>query len=307
MVTNSGSCSSARLRPPPDRRDRPSPGPVPASASARPRRTVSAATRSPRPPPRHPPAPTRPPPRPATTTLELRQKGRITAYRRAKVSQIRHSTTVAPNSQNDVISLPTLSCLGGSHVSEAADYMCGSVYSSTAVPMSSSTPGRGRCQRAKRSNTSDGGGVSTAGRRGTPGAQPSAALGAGACARLVFAPGSPKWAPSGRCGRVRDRGSTTGRKFVAGCSSGVRRAARGFFARQRLGCRAAMGKLSAVACPSGLRSTPRKRVTGKTVRGFKSLRHRHIYQREFAGKLLFVCLLGSAVSTAWPHFGHIFA
>jgi hypothetical protein len=31
----------------------------------------------------------------------------------------------------------------------------------------------------------------------------------------------------------------------------------------------------AVACPSGLRSTPRKRVRGQLLRGFKSHRHRH--------------------------------
>ena len=33
---------------------------------------------------------------------------------------------------------------------------------------------------------------------------------------------------------------------------------------------------SAVACPSGLRSTPRKRVRGQLLRGFKSHRHRHV-------------------------------
>src|SRR5262249_53117149 len=32
---------------------------------------------------------------------------------------------------------------------------------------------------------------------------------------------------------------------------------------------------TAVACPSGLRSTPRKRVRGQLLRGFKSHRHRH--------------------------------
>ena len=32
---------------------------------------------------------------------------------------------------------------------------------------------------------------------------------------------------------------------------------------------------STVVCPSGLRSTPRKRVTVQAVRGFKSRRHRH--------------------------------
>ncbi len=37
-----------------------------------------------------------------------------------------------------------------------------------------------------------------------------------------------------------------------------------------------------VVCPSGLRSTPRKRVTAKPVRGFKSLRHRQSYPQEIA-------------------------
>ena len=32
---------------------------------------------------------------------------------------------------------------------------------------------------------------------------------------------------------------------------------------------------AAVACPSGRRSTPRKRVRGQLLRGFKSHRHRH--------------------------------
>ena len=33
-----------------------------------------------------------------------------------------------------------------------------------------------------------------------------------------------------------------------------------------------------VACPSGLRSTPRKRVWGKLHRGFKSHRHRQFVE-----------------------------
>ena len=44
LTIRCSSRSSARLRPPPGRRDRPRPGPVPSAASLRPRRTVSAAT-----------------------------------------------------------------------------------------------------------------------------------------------------------------------------------------------------------------------------------------------------------------------
>ena len=65
----------------------------------------------------------------------------------------------------------------------------------------------------------------------------------------------------------------------------------------------AVGSVSSltVACPSGLRSTPRKRVTAKTVRGFKSLRHRQSSPPVRAGEELFRLLAPSGE----PLFGHI--
>ncbi len=43
---------------------------------------------------------------------------------------------------------------------------------------------------------------------------------------------------------------------------------------------------AAVACPSGQRSAPRKRVWGQPHRGFKSHRHRHTFSREYIMRVL---------------------
>ena len=48
----------------------------------------------------------------------------------------------------------------------------------------------------------------------------------------------------------------------------------------------------AVVCPSGLRSTPRKRVRVQALQGFKSLHHRHRNAQQ-PDELLGVSLLGS--------------
>ena len=95
-------------------------------------------------------------------------------------------------------------------------------------------------------------------------------------------------APSARCGTwSATAGSTTGPRWSAACSP---RSARGAAARFFDGHRdrpaepradfrgAATGPVpsSAVACPSGLRSTPRKRVRVQDLRGFKSHRHRQV-------------------------------
>ena len=112
VLGSPGSCSSARLRPPPGHRERPS-----GNGSG-----VGLATSPPHrvrrdPAPRPPPHPSRPQlgrlraqPHP---TLELRQKR--THHRipsRQRVSQIRHSTTIVPKTvQNDVIALRALSLI----------------------------------------------------------------------------------------------------------------------------------------------------------------------------------------------------
>ena len=159
--------------------------------------------------------------------------------------------------------------------------MCGSVVfvdggSDVIVP----TPGRGRCQRAKRSHTSDGGGVSTAGRRGTPGAPTVGRPGRWRVSRgWCSAPGSPQSGAVGSLWDVRARPSA--QPPAGGARRGAGRRVRRACSRPSSPASdwgdALPGwvSCSAVACPSGLRSTPRKRVTANTVRGFKSLRHRH--------------------------------
>ena len=84
--------------------------------------------------------------------------------------------------------------------------------------------------------------------------------------------------PQGRRGRVAvgRRPGPPAQPPAGGGRRGARRRVRGAPARV---VRAAPGPpvtYPAVACPSGLRSTPRKRVRGQLLRGFKSHRHRHL-------------------------------
>ena len=95
--------------------------------------------------------------------------------------------------------------------------------------------------------------------------------------RLVFGAGDPKAGAVGSLWDVvRDR-RLNHRPEVVGGRAGrrVRRAAGGVL-RQAASVTVPVAGRSAhaVACPSGLRSTPRKRVTVQPVRGFKSHRHR---------------------------------
>ena len=111
-------------------------------------------------------------------------------------------------------------------------------------------------------------------------------------ARLVFGAWDPK---AGAAGSVRDavrdtrlnhRVEVVGgvleeesaallRSFFDRLDRTSRTCATGAADTRRFGARDADPvRSSAVACPSGLRSTPRKRVRGQLLRGFKSHRHR---------------------------------
>ena len=94
----------------------------------------------------------------------------------------------------------------------------------------------------------------------------------GRCRVVVGPAARPAAQPPTRGGRWGPRGG------LLGAARGVVRRPAGGRSCRRLGFLTdpvAPVPSSAVACPSGRRSTPRKRVRGQPLRGFKSHRHRH--------------------------------
>ena len=116
--------------------------------------------------------------------------------------------------------------------------------------------------------------------------------------RLVFGAWDPKAGAAGSVWDVvRDRRVNHRVEVVAGVrADGVLAAA----ARLSSPATAARVVFSAVACPSGLRSTPRKRVRGQLLRGFKSHRHRHRMSQDIGSSRTHDdCGFGSSSFAGW--------